>query len=1197
MAAEHLRRTHVFSGNRRKFTFAGWFKKNRSDESQNSYIFGLSDDGGSSFDESRLLVIGATDQLQYTATDLAVEVRTEAPMRDNGAWQHYMVAVDTTLDTSFDRVKLYVNGVRQTELAVTNMPAQNAVLAHTLRGNALVLGSYNGSANFNFRGYYFDVFNVDGLALTPDVFGIHKDGTGKMYAGTKISSGEDLKGGQWIPKKPKTIIAEIDRLGGFGNTGFYLPMNDASNIGADFHCPPNTIIKLKGEDEPQPRNGAPTTSDAFASQLRDDPYAANLALAIPGIRQTGNLVTNGSFDTNTSGWIGDSGAVITWNANGYADVNYGGGDNTFAIAQTGAVTSGKYYRLTFRVLPIIGGAYEFRVRLGGASTQWSVTTGLTSGQWNTIDTSIIQADGTTLEIGTLSGNIQDFAIDDIVLTEVEAPLDYSATIKGSGSNKSIEVSGEAGVNQHPSPYGNAIEFSGGFLNNIGGASSFPAFGTSDFTIEWWSYPDSTSGTYLGQVDFTAATGVKRIETAIQGGNLQVYTDTGSWRDTGFTPTVNQWTHYALERYNTTLTLYANGVAVWGVPNSRDYDEASTCKIGSHSSAFNGKMFDIRVYQGVSKYKGGFAIPNHLWPINFGNHVQTPSRVVTDTCKNNFATLNPDYPFTSNNVYTHGNLKAVANANGQVATANMGFASGKWYWESRIYKDEMIGIAVPTMPIGGYPGQTAGGEGISYHMGGSIYYNGTSAAYGAGWTPEKYHIIGCAVDWDLRRIFWHVDGVWANSADPAASTGGVNISGVAALENATHVLPAWRSRSNTPQEQVTVNFGQNPTFCGEDTTPGTYTDSNGVGLFKYQPPSGFLALCTKNIVPAIKDPSEYFRAVTWTGDGDNRLNVNIGWKPDLVWKKSRSSVENHSLYDVLREGGSRTMYANLTNPENTGYLNTFNADGFTNNSNVGSANASVNGDNYVAWCWKAGGGRAANTDGTIQSLVSVNQTSGLSIVRYTGTGAAASVGHGLGKTPNLIITKHINGTSSGNVNWNICTNRKPGGYFELNQTAPWNGVADRYVTAGETTNSFPGGYVHFNDSGYEYIQYNWVEVDGFSKFGIYQGNEGLDGPWVYCGFKPALIWVRWIFGGTTGGNTHTNDNFFLQDSARKSINPMNMVLRANVNNAESADNTGFNVDFTSYGFKLRNTNSELNDLNGQFFFAAWAEAPLSTANAK
>jgi hypothetical protein len=78
-----------------------------------------------------------------------------------------------------------------------------------------------------------------------------------------------------------------------------------------------------------------------------------------------------------------------------------------------------------------------------------------------------------------------------------------------------------------------------------------------------------------------------------------------------------------------------------------------------------------------------------------------------------------------------------------------------------------------------------------------------------------------------------------------------------------------------------NFGQNPTFSG-NTTAGTFTDSNSKGLFKYEPPSGFLALCEDNLpTPAISNPGEYFKTVLYTGDGNSGRSITgVGFTPDL-----------------------------------------------------------------------------------------------------------------------------------------------------------------------------------------------------------------------------------------------------------------------------------------------------------------------------
>ena len=125
-------------------------------------------------------------------------------------------------------------------------------------------------------------------------------------------------------------------------------------------------------------------------------------------------------------------------------------------------------------------------------------------------------------------------------------------------------------------------------------TNLDAFGTSDFTIEYWVYPKSISGSYVGTVRLQASTGAKRIEQAFQSNELQVYTDIGSWRSTGYSPSVNQWTHFALVKYSNNLTMYANGNSIWTVSNTRDYDESFAVDIGNHVDQLNGHMSNVRI---------------------------------------------------------------------------------------------------------------------------------------------------------------------------------------------------------------------------------------------------------------------------------------------------------------------------------------------------------------------------------------------------------------------------------------------------------------------------------------------------------------------------------------------------------------------------------------------------------------------------
>ena len=156
---------------------------------------------------------------------------------------------------------------------------------------------------------------------------------------------------------------------------------------------------------------------------------------------------------------------------------------------------------------------------------------------------------------------------------------------------------------------------------------------------------------------------------------------------------------------------------------------------------------------------------------------------------------------------------------------------------------------------------------------------------------------------------------------------------------------------------------------------------------------------------INKSTDYFNTLTWTGDGSASRNITgVGFQPDWVWGKCRNVSVSHAVYDSVR-GASNLINTNTTSAEGTNAaLNAFISDGFTVNSD---SYLNGNSNTYVAWNWKANGAGVANTDGSINSTVSVNTTSGFSIVSYTGNGTGNStIGHGLGATPKFIIVKNL-----------------------------------------------------------------------------------------------------------------------------------------------------------------------------------------------
>ena len=250
----------------------------------------------------------------------------------------------------------------------------------------------------------------------------------------------------------------------------------------------------------------------------------------------------------------------------------------------------------------------------------------------------------------------------------------------------------------------------------------------------------------------------------------------------------------------------------------------------------------------------------------------------------------------------------------------------------------------------------------------------------------------------------------NSGDPAngtnpAKTGLIGI-----------VCP---SASPYDNKSCWFNFGQDDTFGGSETSQGN-TDGNGIGVFQYAPPSGFLTLCSKNLPePSILLPDKHFETRLYSGSQSGQSGFEFA--PDWVWIKGRNFAVYNNLFDTVR-GASKVLVSNISDEESTNstLLNGFTSDGYTFGSNTDVQG----GGNYVSWNWKAldhdRNLATINNDGSITSSVSANQEAGFSIVVYTGNGSAGgggTIGHGLGKIPNIMWVKNRADASNWSVNGN------------------------------------------------------------------------------------------------------------------------------------------------------------------------------------
>jgi hypothetical protein len=338
--------------------------------------------------------------------------------------------------------------------------------------------------------------------------------------------------------------------------------------------------------------------------------------------------------------------------------------------------------------------------------------------------------------------------------------------------------------------------------------------------------------------------------------------------------------------------------------------------------------------------------------------------------------------------------------------------------------------------------------------------------------------------------------------------------------------------------------------------------------------------------AVPDGRVAMAATTYTGTGatqtiSNAVNA-VSFQPDLVWMKGRSGATNHALYDSVR-GTTLDLVSNSTAAETTQTtgLTTFGAAGFT----VGAlAKVNTSAATYVGWQWKAGGTAVSNTAGTITSSVSANTTAGFSVVTYTGTGSNATVGHGLGVAPSMIIVKQRSAVQSWPV-YHVSNGAANVVYLDLtNATA--SSTAWQSTTPAATVFSI-GTSAATNTNAATYVAYCWAPVAGYSAFGSYTGNGSADGPFIYTGFRPR--WIMFKRTDTAGYNWH------ILDTSRSVSNAETLELYANLSDAETAYYSV--LDGVSNGIKVRNADASVNASSGTYIYAAFAENPLKYANAR
>ena len=322
-------------------------------------------------------------------------------------------------------------------------------------------------------------------------------------------------------------------------------------------------------------------------------------------------------------------------------------------------------------------------------------------------------------------------------------------------------------------------------------------------------------------------------------------------------------------------------------------------------------------------------------------------------------------------------------------------------------------------------------------------------------------------------------------------------------------------------------------------------------------------------------SLYMNPKLYTGNGSTQSITGVGFLPDFVWTKNRTSSADHQLYDIVR-GVYKQIKSNTTAVQETdsNTLTAFGSDGFSLGS---SDDVNQNAKNFVSWNWKANGAGSANTEGSVSATVSANTTAGFSIVQYNTAGSGTqTMGHGLDSAPTFIITKPTQNSES----WYVYIPTGVSSSLRLNtdaaavSTTPYAGTPTD--TLFSINNGIIGGYTGV-------ISYCFTDVKGYSKFGSYTGNGSGDGTFVYTGFKPAFVMVK---------NTDATRNWTILDNKRDAFNACSIRLFPNSSEAEAGSvGSEAMADILSNGFKTRTNDANFNASGNNYIYMAFAENPF------
>jgi len=1219
----YLDRTFGTPTNQKKWTYSCWIKRG---DIGNRSVWGLAASGAYfqvDQNENKL-----NPYVEHITTGSTASIITKRECRDISAWFHLVVIYDSANEIATERFKFFVNGHLETENGTNTFPNKDTTPAINKASTVHNIGRFVTGIMY-WDGLMSQCVFCDGQAYSPENFGEYdsygvwrpKDPSGLTFGDNGFyldfadssDLGNDISGNNndWTSNN----LAAADQVTDTPTNNFAVWNNRVYNASAVTFSECNTKIVAVNSGYPGVWTIIPSTiliPDTGKWCWKVTNVIAN-AYQAPGFM--GNSLEGHWGDGNSTSVTAQD-FVMYYIAAGELTkyVDNSATTQSVTVGSTGTAGIECY-------LDNDNGTAKFY--LGGTQLGSDVT-GLSVMKYAFVQVYDASSRGVETDFGQYGFTRTDDSYEYLSTANLpEATVKegrkyfYPITYTGNGEGQRV---GDFQPVTDPFEVANSAAFKSEDTCELDKTFSGAASSSTDGTLSVWfkMASFSSSGNHFMMAEDTSGDVIKiendgDIKVLLNNGN------NGTWESGEELLDIDKWHNLvvAFDLDNGTagdrIDVYLDGVNITGngtisttfATAFKIAQDTIACTIGGRAGSssasaylFDGLMaeycwcdgqvldaddfgqIDTATNNWVPKDVSGLTFGNNGWYLNFadkndlgddesgntndwtesGFDTTNGSNQFHDTPTRNFATYNP-YQEGLNGTMEDCNTfwKVTSGASGyRVRSTFNNPKTGKWYAEFEagsqsgsypyIYIFQDLSDEVDThTDLNSVYLSAAGYFQVTYED--SAYGQTISAAtYAAG------DVISVAIDCDNDKLWIAKNDSWISDlgGDPDSSGAGIYFP-FSKLEGTLYNTQSHSSHG------FHVNFGQQQYFDGTDLSE----TSAAKGHFRFTPPTGFKACNNDNM----KDIDSYQTGFQWT--------------------KNRDATDNHMIFDRVR-GPYKDIHFNVGSAEVTNYntLQRFLKQGHEIGEDV---EVNTKDEEYIGWNWfiETTGNGTSNTTGslnTTRTLVDAN--AGISVGLYDGNSTAgATVGHGLGKAPKMVIINEVSGAETpfvghegatiagGAASWHY-------GIYMTSTAAPYDLNIYWNDTAPTSTVFSLGSHAISNESGSNYAYYAFAEIEGYSRFAHYVGNGTADGEYVSLGFRPAFIMIRKV--SSTG-------NWVLYDTRRSRLNPVDDQLLVN---STAAETTGSEeIDIYSNGFKCLTSDSDINSSDGRYVYAAWAEHPF------